>query len=105
MLHELFVRPSHWTDRVPRDHSAANNEPAAFLLVERWHVTVNAITDWASKCVMTLSFVYLPVKLFKNKVSSHFYFDVISEGNQIGLLCKRSQYYLVEQFDRKINKR
>ena len=63
--HELFLSFSHWTDQFPRDHSTANSEPAAFLFVERWHVTVNAITDWASKCVMTLSFVYLPVKLFK----------------------------------------
>ena len=73
-------------------------------------MTVNAITDWASKCSMTLSFVYLLVKLFKiilNKVLClcHFYFDVISDGNQIGLFPRRSQYYLMEQFDRKINKR
>ena len=94
-LHELFVRSSHWTDRVPRDHSAANSEPAVFLFV------------W--KCLMILSLIYLPVKLFKiilNKVLclSHSYFDVISDGNQIGLFPKRSQYYHVEQFDRKITK-
>ena len=59
---------------------------------------------------MTLSLIYLPVKLFKiilNKVLclSHSYFDVISDGNQMGLLPKRSQYHVVEQLDRKINKR
>ena len=62
------------------------------------------------KYLMTLSLIFLPVKLFNtilNKVLfiSHTYFDVISDGNQIGLFPKRSQYYLVEQFDRKINKR
>ena len=69
---------------------------------------MNAITDWASKFLMTLSFVYFPVKLCKiilNKVLCYFYFDVISDGNQMGLLPKRSQYHVVEQLDRKINKR
>ena len=64
-LHELFLRSSHRAERFPRDHSVANSETAVPLFVERLHATVNAITDWASKCFMTLSFIYLSVKLFK----------------------------------------
>ena len=64
-LHELFLRSSHRAERFPRDHSVANSETAVPLFVERLHATVYAITDWASKCFMTLSFIYLSVKLFK----------------------------------------
>ena len=102
-LHELFLRSSHRAERFPRDHSVANSETAVPLFVKRLHATVNAITDWASKCFMTLSFIYLSVKLFKitrlrfesivphrhevwlNQVLclSHSYFDVINDGNKI----------------------
>ena len=67
-LHELFLRSSHRAERFPRDHYVANSETAVPLFVERLHATVSAITDWARKCFMTLSFICLSVKLF-NKIT------------------------------------
>ena len=88
--HELFLSSSHWTDQLPRDHSAANSELAASLFVERWHETVNAITDWASKCLMNLSLVHLSVKLFSKIILTSFtkqpYLISITDHIQINII-------------------